>query len=550
MGVRPRVTSNSPSSTSPRQLGKAVSQLPPTVFERVFEYALQSPSAVALQRCDGSSSIRFGQLVLEVNRLAEMLAASRVTRGSRVFVLSDNGPETYLAVLASAKIGAIAVMVDGNLPPAGIERTFQITEPTAILITPASRAQSTDLPASLQETPTLAVDLAFADWGEGSTLGGASLAGPVDQGADDPLAMILTSGTTGEPKAVLLPNRTFYAVADLLLERELTWIDWVVGEAAYSPLPATHIGGLWWILNCLMHGSRCITGGEGRLSFIEILAKHVVATTCVVPTLLSRLVGELKSSKVHLPALRLVGYGGSRAIAADVRFMEDSGIRTLQVYGLSETGCTALCLPTDNDSIAKIEAGAVGRPYPGVQTYLSPDGGAGPTDLENRPSADFGTLWIKSPANMLGYWNNPARTGEVLVNGWVNTGDLLERHEDGFFYIKGRSSEMIISGGVNVVPDEVDRIAESVAGVRDVACYEIPDDEFGALVGLAVIPLSDLDHSEARKLKNAIAARFREESESIARPSTIVIVQEIPRTPSGKVMRSSLAATLTSGGRT
>lgn len=145
---------------------------------------------------------------------------------------------------------------------------------------------------------------------------------------------------------------------------------------------------------------------------------------------------------------------------------------------------------------------------------------------------------------MLGYWNNPKRTQEVLVDGWVNTGDLLERREDGFFYIRGRSSEMIISGGVNVVPDEVDRIAESVAGVREAACYEIPDEEFGALVGLAVVPSASLDDAAATELKQRIAATYRRESESMARPATITIVAEIPRTQSGKVMRASLAATL------
>lgn len=128
------------------------------------------------------------------------------------------------------------------------------------------------------------------------------------------------------------------------------------------------------------------------------------------------------------------------------------------------------------------------------------------------PSASFGTLWIKSPANMLGYWNNPERTAEVLIDGWVNTGDLLERREDGFFYIKGRSSEMIICGGVNIAPDEVDRIAEGVSGVREAACYEIPDEEFGALVGLAVVASAELDESAARALKHTIAARFRRES--------------------------------------
>jgi long chain fatty acid CoA ligase FadD10 len=354
--------------------------------------------------------------------------------------------------------------------------------------------------------------------------------------------MIFTSGTTGEPKAVLLANRTFFAIPDILQREGLNWVTWVDGETTYSPLPATHIGGLWWILTCLMRGGLCITGGENTSSLMEILNENAVASTCLVPTLLSKLVSELKSANATVPSLRQVGYGGSRAIAADVRFIEATGVRTAQVYGLSETGCTALCLPTDEGSIAKIEAGAVGRPYPGVGVYLAGPDGGGPTIAGAAPSASFGTLWIKSPANMLGYWNNPERTQETSVDGWVNTGDLLERREDGFFYIKGRSSEMIISGGVNIAPDEVDRIAEAVSGVREAACYEIPDAEFGALVGLAVIPSTDLDESDARKLKQSIAAHYRRESESVARPSTIVIVAEIPRTQSGKVMRASLAA--------
>jgi long chain fatty acid CoA ligase FadD10 len=525
-----------------------MSHLPPTVLERVFEQARQRPEATALRRCDGKSSLRYGELVAEVNRLAATLRAQSVSPGSRVLVVSDNGPETYLSVLACARLGAIAVMADGNLPPATIDRFGQITSPSAILIAPGSRIASSALPEGLQSIPAIAVDLA-ADGGDAA----ASLDAGPDLGAEDPLAMVFTSGTTGEPKAVLLANRTFLAVPDILREEGLNWVTWVDGETTYSPLPATHIGGLWWIFTCLMRGGLCVTGGENTTSIMEILNTNEVASTCLVPTLLSKLVSEMKSADAKVPSLRLVGYGGSRAIAADVRSIEAMGVRTAQVYGLSETGCTAMCLPTGDGSIAKIEAGAVGRPYPGVQVYLASPGttmdGDGPAAPGAAPSASFGTLWIKSPANMLGYWDNPDRTKDVLVDGWVNTGDLLERHEDGYFYIKGRSSEMIISGGVNVAPDEVDRIAEGVVGVREAACYEIPDAEFGALVGLAVVPSIELDDAQARKLKQAIAARFRQQSESAARPSTIVIADDIPRTQSGKVMRTSLAA-MASGAKT
>lgn len=515
-----------------------MSDLPSTVLERVFQQARQRPQAIALRRCDGKSALRYAELVAEVNTLAAELHTQSVSAGCRILVLADNGPETYLSVLACAKLGAVAVLADGNLPPATIDRFGEITDPSAILVAPGSRADLSALSQTLRSIPAVKVEI---DAHAGNIVATDDDYRCPEGGADDPLAMIFTSGTTGEPKAVLLANRTFYAVQDILRESGLNWVTWVDGETTYSPLPATHIGGLWWILTCLMRGGLCITGGENTTSLLEILSTNEVATTCVVPTLLSKLIAELKATDEKVPSLRLLGYGGSRAIAADVRFVEALGVRTAQVYGLSETGCTALCLPTDEDSIAKIEAGAVGRPYPGVEVYLAGPDGSGPTQGA-APGASFGTLWIKSPANMLGYWNNPERTRQVLVDGWVNTGDLLERHEDGFFYIKGRSSEMFISGGVNIAPDEVDRIAEGAEGVREAACYEIPDSEFGALVGLAVVPSAELDESAARKLKQTIAARFRQQSESMARPSTIAIVSEIPRTQSGKVMRASLAA--------
>ncbi|CRZ13401.1 fatty acid--CoA ligase FadD10 [Mycolicibacterium neworleansense] len=515
---------------------------PPTVLERIFERARRRPEAIALRRCDGTSSIRYRDLMVEVDRLAADLVAASVSRGSRVFVISDNGPETYLAVLACARVGAISVMVDGGMPAAAMNRFGEITTPGATLVAPGCRMPTAELSGALRSIPTFEVEIAQ----DSAVVDGDPVSRPVPVGpvggADDPLAMIFTSGTTGTPKAVLLANRTFYSVADILQQDQLTWVDWVVGETTYSPLPATHIGGLWWILNCLMQGGLCITGGENGLSLGEILNANGVATTCLVPTLLTRLVSELRSTGAPVPpSLRMVGYGGSRAIASDVSFVEAAGVRTAQVYGLSETGCTALCLPTDDGSIARIEAGAVGRPYPGVQVHLDGDG-SGPPSRPGADSASSGTLWIKSPANMLGYWGNPDRTAEVLVDGWVNTGDILDRHDDGFFYIRGRSSEMIISGGVNIAPDEVDRIAEGVAGVGEAACYEIPDGEFGALVGLAVVASTALDESAARKLKHAIAARFRQESEPMARPSTIRFVHQIPRTQSGKIMRTSLGA--------
>ncbi|EUA85791.1 AMP-binding enzyme family protein [Mycobacterium ulcerans str. Harvey] len=482
------------------------------MLERIIEQAQRRPEAIALRRCDGTSALPYGELVAEVDRYAGALRAQSASRGSRVLVISDNGPETYLAVLACAKLGAIAVMADGNLPPATIDRFCQITDPVAVLIAPGSKVGSSSLPEGLAAIPAIRVDIGS---GTGEFAHSPDTDRPATEpglGADDPLAMIFTSGTTGEPKAVLLANRTFFAVPDILRNEGLNWVTWVDGETTYSPLPATHIGGLWWILTCLMRGGLCITGGENTPSLMQILNSNAVNTTCLVPTLLSKLVSELKSAATTVPSLRLLGYGGSRAIAADVRFIEATGVRTAQVYGLSETGCTALCLPTDDGSIAKIEAGAVGRPTPAwrsiwrpttKRTAPAPTPGRRPFRVirhavDQVAGKHVGVLeqsstYPRGPDRRLGEHRRSVgapRGWFLLHQGAVLGDDHLGRREHR--------------------PDEVDRIAEGVPGVREAACFEIPDPEFGALVGLAVVAATDVDASAAAnsstRLRLTIAA--------------------------------------------
>lgn len=158
-------------------------QLPSTVLDRVFEQARQQPEAIALRRCDGTSALRYRELVAEVGGLAADLRAQSVSRGSRVLVISDNGPETYLSVLACAKLGAIAVMADGNLPIAAIERFCQITDPAAALVAPGSKMASSAVPEALHSIPVIAVDIAAVTRESEHSLDAASLAGNADQGA-------------------------------------------------------------------------------------------------------------------------------------------------------------------------------------------------------------------------------------------------------------------------------------------------------------------------------------------------------------------------------
>lgn len=167
-----------------------------------------------------------------------------------------------------------------------------------------------------------------------------------------------------------------------------------------------------------------------------------------------------------------------------------------------------LCLLIDDGLIVKIEVGVVGCLYFGVDVYFVVIDGIGFIVFGVGLFVLFGMLWIKLLVNMLGYWNNFECIVEVLIDGWVNIGDLLECCEDGFFYIKGRFLEMIICGGVNIVFDEVDCIVEGVLGVCEVVCYEIFDEEFGVLVGLVVVVLVEFDELVVWVFKYMIVVCF------------------------------------------
>uniref|UniRef100_UPI0025D7C93F AMP-binding protein n=1 Tax=uncultured Corynebacterium sp. TaxID=159447 RepID=UPI0025D7C93F len=300
-------------------------------------------------------------------------------------------------------------------------------------------------------------------------------------------------------------------------------------------------------LNGLVAGCHCFTGATPGAGLGETLGRWRIATVCLVPTLLHRLATEFRNAEVTtLPDLRLVVYGGSRAIVEDVSLLESTGARTAQIFGLSETGCTALCLPTGPGSVDRVRRGQVGRPYPGVDIRVLGD--PAETPLTHRCSDPEGTLWIRTPAAMLGYHADPAATAAALVDGWVNTGDRVTVDGDGFITLRGRVSELIICGGANVMPDDVDRIAVTVHGVKDAASFEIPDPSFGAVVGLVVVP-TDSQAQEGtgsgRRLKRSVAAEFRLRAEAEARPAHIRIVERIPRTASGKIRRGKLTARFT-----
>ncbi|MDN6374869.1 AMP-binding protein [Corynebacterium sp.] len=503
---------------------------------RILRQAQRTPEAPALTSAASGYTRTYGEVVRDARDIAARISGVTAP-GERVILVSDDEPETYVGLVAAALAGVVPAIVAAASPAAALVDCATAVGAGAVIIRDGLRRPGLSL-------PTVTVPTATAPAGTRTAAGTVTMDG-VSASPDAPLLMLFTSGTTGRPKSVVLPRRALHAIPDILREHKLSWIDWHPGEMIYTPLPAAHIGGVWWILNGLVSGCHCVTGHDPGSSLSGILRRWRIASVCMVPTLLGRLASELRAgTDGSLRDLRLVVYGGSRADDGDVGTVEESGARTAQIFGLSETGCTALCLPTAPGSLDRIRAGQVGRPYPGVSLRVIANPAETPVNCG--VSDTEGTLWIRTPGAMLGYHDNPGATAATLVDGWVNTGDRVTVDDDGYVTLRGRVSELIICGGSNVMPDDVDRIATSVAGVQDAAAFEIPDRRFGAVVGLAVIPEEDAPEGSARgrALKRTVAAEFRDRAEPESRPVRITIVDHIPRTASGKVRRGELRSAL------
>lgn len=512
------------------------------VLQRIAQWAQLAPDDPALSDAHGRDTYTYGELLTAIRVQAQRIRDENeavLGSGDRVLVVSDSSAQAYIMILACMWAGLVPAIAEADVPAATLQTYVEVVEPRVILRPQRRQILSPDACIAAADVPIFQPDRAQI--------------------------MLFTSGTTGTPKAVVLPEKSFTAVPDLIRTAELDWITWTREDVAYAPLPSSHIGGLWWVFNSLAAGCHAVTGSSYDL--VSTMAAWQVTITCMVPTLLG-IIAEAVSGDAQLPSsLRLIVYGGSRAVSKDVRAIEHRGVRTAQIYGLSETGCTALCLPTQKDvagtgksSLELIVDGCVGQPYPGVQLYVVEDSQAFPADTRDLQedfsglhpgSEDEGTLWIRTPARMLHYHGDAEKTASVLRDGWINTGDRvrvkkLPGSNTPLVYLRGRSSDLIICGGANVNPDDVDSLALTIPGVADAAAFAVPDDAFGELVGLAIVPADDPPESvpaqdgQHRALIRRVAKEFRLTVSKEARPAVMWTVDEIPRTASGKVTRKEL----------
>ncbi|MEV3964546.1 AMP-binding protein [Nocardia sp. NPDC050193] len=470
---------------------------------------------------DGAGPVDFGTLEARSMAVARALQAAGIGAGDRVLYLARDTVAVYELLYGCARIGAVLVPVDPRLTAA---EAGYIREHSGV------RVVVTDDPGRFGPIPVTVVPLAdYPAWRDGA---GGPVPAEFPATADTPVVQMYTSGTTGRPKGVVLADRTFFAVRSLLDEAGLDWIDWRPGDVSLIALPSFHIGGMWWALQALNAGvASVVLPRFTAAAAVAAVREHRVTTCCFVPAMLLLILSEPEAGRADLASLRKIVYGGS-PIGPDLlaRAVDTFGCEFAQIYGLTETGNTAICLPPADHRPGGRLPHAAGRPYPGVGVQIRcPDGSVA-------PPGETGEVLLRSPARMVEYFADPdATTATVTVDGWVRTGDAGYLDDEGYLVLRDRVEDLVIVAGENVYPAEVEKAIGAHPDVHDCAVVGAPDDHWGERVHAFVVPRPGAGLT-TRELGRFLAGRLA----GFKVPARYEFLDVIPRNPSGKIQRRQL----------
>lgn len=441
--------------------------------------------------------------------LGNALLARGLVPGDRVGVLLPNGIDCLVVYYALAKSGLVRVSL--NTRETDDDHRYKLGDS-------GSRAVVHD--GSFGD---LGVEFTFDPDGLRRAAVAAAAPCAVDRALDAPLRLGYTGGTTGRPKAVTLTTRGELAELSAFLTDLVP--DLSAGDTFLHAAPIAHASGAFF-LPSLVRGVRSLVMKKfDAAGFVELAARERADVTFLVPTMLAMILEEPSLADAKL-GLRRIAYGASpispKVLArAEQRF----GRIFAQTYGQAESPMVITCLrPQEHD-----RAGSCGRPFTCVEVAVVDDDG------RFLPAGGIGEIVCRGPQTMAYYWNRPEATAQAFRNGWLHTGDIGRMDEDGYFYILDRKNDMLISGGYNVYPREVEDVLLAFDGVVEAAVVGLPDEKWGDRVHAVVAGRPGLDGE-------GILAFAAERLAGFKRPKSIEIWPELPKSAANKIMRREIRA--------
>jgi long-chain acyl-CoA synthetase len=476
-------------------------------------------------------------------RVAQAAVRERLGVGDRIAFLDRNGIAYFDFLFGGSLIGAVNVAVNWRLAPSEMVAIIDDSRAPLLVVHTDYVATLAEMPGGLPHVRRIVVigetehlqcsdprAVSFDTW-----IAGAEPDDPGHIGTDDEVSMQLyTSGTTGLPKGVMLTNGNL-STAIAAANRTFNISDDTVSLVA---MPLFHIGGSGWALSAMSRGGRSIILRDVDPDLLlRLIATENITEMFLVPAVLMVLLATPSLATTDFSSVRLIFYGAS-PIAEDVlvKCMSAFDCGFCQVYGMTETtgAITSLAFEDhDPDGPRRGLLRSAGKPLKGVEIrIIDPD-----TEKEAEVG-QVGEIQTRSPYNMLGYWGKPDDTAATIgKGGWLRTGDAGYFDAEGYLYLHDRIKDMIVSGGENIYPAEVENVLLSHPAVIDAAVIGVPDDRWGETVKAIVVLAPDGEAHE-----DDLIAHCRSNLAHYKCPTSVDTTDALPRNPSGKILKRELRA--------
>lgn len=494
-------------------------------------HARERPGSIALDF--RGRTTRYGELDRRASRVAQGLIALGQTPGARVGYIGKNSDRYFEVLLGAFKARCVIVGVNWRLAPPEIAYVLNDAGCEVLFV---GREYLDAIEKVLPDCPGLktviAVDGGHGSWPDyESWRNEQSDADPMlPVAAEDDVIQLYTSGTTGHPKGVQITNANYLSIFACLGSAPLGQYE--PDDVVLIAMPIFHVAGVNIGLLTLAQGAHGVVLGEtDPAEILRLIATKRITYAFLVPALILFVIQHPDARTTDFSSLKNISYGAS-PISDDVLLRAKTmfGCGFLQVYGLTETtGGGTFLQPEDHDP-ARGKLRSCGRPAPGHEIRV-----VGP-DNRALPPGEVGEIQIRSGNVMKGYWNKPeATTRAVCPERWFSTGDAGFFDQDGYLYIHDRVKDMIVSGGENIYPAEVENALMGHPAIADVAVIGVPDERWGEAVKAIVVKKPGVEAHPAE-----IIAFARERIAGFKLPKSVDFTDALPRNPSGKVLRKDL----------
>jgi acyl-CoA synthetase (AMP-forming)/AMP-acid ligase II len=502
--------------------------------------AQRSPDRTAIIHGDLSRTYR--DFNARANRLASRLHAAGVRNGDRVAILQRNCPELLETLFATFKAGAITVPINARLHPKEYAYILDDSGAKALIFTEEFGDGISSVRGELPAIDTFVCVGNAPEWAERYEqylADGDATDRDADCADDDVAWLFYTSGTTGKPKGAMDSHGNLQFMSDHY-PKEVYQLK--ADDIVMHPGPLTHGSGLWAIPITAGAGTHLIptaTSFDPDHIFGLIQKHRVTKIAFIAPTMITMLLNAPNIGKYDLSSLRFLGYGGSPMYVEDLkRAVKRWGPVLCQIYGQGEAPMTISMLTPEqhrltSDPNYEKRMASAGKAREDITVAVLDE------NDQVLPDDQIGEVSLRGDVVMKGYWNKPEATAEAFKNSWYHTGDLGKRDSDGFYYLLDRKKELIISGGANVYPREVEEVLLLHEGVLEVAVIGIPDRLWGESVMAVVRPRAGAKVTEAELLdlcRNHLAG--------YKKPRFIRFQHDLPKSGYGKILKRELKAAI------